>query len=337
MAGIAKRIARELIFPLAAKIPSGLLSKIFSFPNGIVVMFHGVTKADYSWLNGRHMVEEDFEKMISYFKKNFTIQTTDQYFSNQPAKNGKPNMLLTFDDGFKNNLWSAKPILEKYEAPAVVFMTSIGLEEQDALLWADMVEVITYDQTSVNFNGDIFIKSKSGWQNAKGTHLHQVIKKLEPSKRDLALNQLGIDNNIIDRKHRIAREAWALMDSNELKQLGNSGLIEVGSHSHQHYNLANISLEMAKEEIVRSKDIIEATTGKSVLSIAFPDGSYNAAIKKICREVGYKYLFAVNYNSDSHLDDKLDATIRSRFGISNTTTPESNILKMFREAKSLAN
>src|SRR5205085_8576960 len=92
-----------------------------------------------------------------------------------------------------------------------------------------------------------------------------------------------------------------------------------------HYNLANIPETLAREELSRSKTLLEGTIEKEVKSIAFPDGSYNDNVKKIALNCGYGFLLAVESRTAS---DHLDATIRSRLCISNTTTFESNVIQI---------
>ncbi|MBK8368016.1 MAG: polysaccharide deacetylase family protein [Bacteroidetes bacterium] len=103
--------------------------------------------------------------------------------------------------------------------------------------------------------------------------------------------------------------------------MSKSPLIEIGSHTHRHYNLSNINTELVREELQKSKLILESITGKPILSIGYPDGDYSDSVKNIAEEVGYKYQLAVTYKDEQ---DKNDNRIRSRYSISNSTSLNTN-------------
>src|ERR1051326_826188 len=52
-----------------------------------------------------------------------------------------PSVILTFDDGYADNLHYAKPLLEQYEMPATVFVTTDLLGSQ-AGFWKDVLNRI---------------------------------------------------------------------------------------------------------------------------------------------------------------------------------------------------
>lgn len=87
-----------------------------------VLMFHGVsprrrTEVPQSlqpFLDGR-----DLGAVLRWLKTDFTLLTPDEFLS------GKlPGVLLTFDDGYRNNHDTALPLLQEHSAPAVFFVTT---------------------------------------------------------------------------------------------------------------------------------------------------------------------------------------------------------------------
>lgn len=79
-----------------------------------------------------------------------------------------------------------------------------------------------------------------------------------------------------------------LMNEADLKDLVAAGM-EIGSHSHTHPELKNLSVEQQKEEITVSKQILESITGRPVYSFAYPFGSVPVDYKALLRNAGYKY------------------------------------------------
>jgi len=66
--------------------------------------------------------------------------------------------------------------------------------------------------------------------------------------------------------------------------------VEFGSHTYSHPNLAKIDLDKAKEELIISKDMIEAQIKREVKFLAYPWGQlhyFNPKIVSIVSQAGY--------------------------------------------------
>jgi peptidoglycan/xylan/chitin deacetylase (PgdA/CDA1 family) len=140
-------------------------------------------------------------------------------------------------------------------------------------------------------------------------------------------NALFKENNVQNLRRNIDTEFWKMLNTKQMQEMSNSGLIEIASHSVTHPNLDTLSQPDLENELKVSKMLIEESISKEVTSIAFPDGAYNEEVKKMCLKFGYKNLLAVDYRTAS---DKNDKNILPRFCISNTTTIESNMISLHR-------
>lgn len=85
-----------------------------------------------------------------------------------------------------------------------------------------------------------------------------------------------------------------LMNAEQVKQLAESGQIEIGGHTLTHPKLNTLSDEQQRFEIIENKKALEATLGKSLTSFAYPFGEHNQASKQIAKEAGYQYAVATN-------------------------------------------
>ena len=67
--------------------------------------------------SGKHINHKEFEKQMEYIANRTNIISLDEFL--EIKSNSKPlppkTTIVTFDDGFKNNLTVAAPILEKYQ------------------------------------------------------------------------------------------------------------------------------------------------------------------------------------------------------------------------------
>jgi peptidoglycan/xylan/chitin deacetylase (PgdA/CDA1 family) len=79
----------------------------------------------------------------------------------------------------------------------------------------------------------------------------------------------------------------------DLKLLDQAG-ISIQSHSASHSKFSRLKPTAQREEIVRSKAVLEEALGKSVMALAYPygdGGSDRSAVAKILRQAGYKAAF----------------------------------------------
>jgi len=88
----------------------------------------------------------------------------------------------------------------------------------------------------------------------------------------------------------------------QLAEISASG-IECGAHTHTHRPLDMLPLSVVRDEIVRSKELLEEHLGQQVSSFAYPSGFYSARVRQIVRAAGYASACAVKGALSSLHDD----------------------------------
>lgn len=78
------------------------------------------------------------------------------------------------------------------------------------------------------------------------------------------------------------------MTLNQAKELSDSGLVSLQSHTVTHKPLATLSLEQIEMQLKESKETLEKLTGKTIHTIAYPTGSYDKRVIEIAKKY-YKY------------------------------------------------
>lgn len=89
----------------------------------------------------------------------------------------------------------------------------------------------------------------------------------------------------------------------QLKEMKESGLVEIDSHTLSHPYLAQLSEEQVKKELEESKAYLKENLGIESLVICYPSGSQNTMVQNVAKE-NYKYGLLMDggvfdYNSDN--------------------------------------
>lgn len=86
----------------------------------------------------------------------------------------------------------------------------------------------------------------------------------------------------------------------QILEMHRSGL-EIGSHTHSHFNLARLDSSSVEYELKKSKEILEDRLGTSIKLLAYPFGKYKRHFTKatleIAQKVGYQYGAAVAFRA----------------------------------------
>jgi peptidoglycan/xylan/chitin deacetylase (PgdA/CDA1 family) len=327
--GIVKKILRSFVLPAAIQLKLDKVLLANAKNKFLIINFHGVRAKSGHTINNRHLPVSEFDKIIRYLKSNFNVIPLSQLFEeNRTGKTpNKKTIALTFDDGYLNNFEVALSVLKKYQVPASFYIITKGLEESGFLAWPDKIDLAKATGAKI-FKADGTIFSAPNFQHPTlGTDLISFLKS-QGEKTDTIASDILHSCGDSYTAHQKNAELLNLVTSEQLKQFKDETLIEYGSHSHTHFNMEFLTDEKCEQELRTSKELLEKVIGRRVRSIAFPDGSYSHKTLEICHKVGIDNLLAVDLR---HTEDKGRKDLLPRFTISNSTTFESNVLRLAKE------
>ncbi len=81
----------------------------------------------------------------------------------------------------------------------------------------------------------------------------------------------------------------------QAREMQNSGIIDIHSHSHTHQNMTAIPIAKLQEELRLSRYLIERNLNKNCFVFSYPFGGYNETTSKLARYAGYRMQILVNY------------------------------------------
>lgn len=274
-------VVRKLV--LNAARFSGLAPLLRSSLGGVgaILMVHRVTSAPPKPLGiNRHLiVTPDFlGAAITEMKRlGYVFVTMDEAVERLKAGRKPRFATITADDGYRDNLAEALPILEKYETPLTIYV-SPGLTSRASDLWWDVLEDIVTARDEVQLatpQGRLaFDCSTPGGKIAANRRIHDYLTtEIPETQQRQALRELALSAGI--DHERPARET--LMDWDDIRSIAKHPLVTIGAHTVDHYNLKRLADEQAWHEIVDAANIIERETGVKPRHMAYPYG-YESAV-----------------------------------------------------------
>ena len=214
-----------------------------------------------------------FDKQMRFLSKYRKVGSLYEY------RKGKCNIVITFDDGYKNNYTHAYPLLKKYGLTATFFLTT-GLIGTKNMKWDDKISYLiqaTNKQKIVLDKREYMLEHKEQVITEIITYLNKKDQKCVASRLKQLTEQLG------------DIEADIMMSWDNVKEMSKDGMY-FGSHTVTHSNLVRISLEQVEAELVKSKTDIEQKLGIKVDVFSYTYGGLsdiNEAIVKLLRKHGF--------------------------------------------------
>ena len=310
---IIKKIGRHVVFPSIVGLGLERLGRSTSKNQILNLMYHGVYENNGDYFRAAHTPVSLFKKQIQYLRRHFDIISVEEAF--EYYKKGKPlkrqSVTITFDDGFKNNLETALPILEQYRAPAIFYLSGVCLEYMKIrTLWSLLFNALYFFYP----NADMSEFSATVANNSK-----KLFKYLQGNGVATERFQDYILQNfdIADKLNNTPKEGWMLLSKDEVSEMLTSEFVTIGSHGERHLMLSELNNAELNYELTQSRKKLMEISGKTINTIAFPFGGYNAHVKKMASEAGYDMQLAVNYKNNEDYQDKL---IMSRYGVPTNTT-----------------
>lgn len=226
----------------------------------VTVLFHGLFKdEDEILLNHvdpqQSMTIKKFEQFIKHFKKHdYNFVSPDDIIKGlDPTQN---HILITFDDGYYSNI-RALPFLEKYEVPAVFFISSNHVIQNKCFWW----DVVYRERVIQGLEKDQIYMETESLKDRKNCEIENYLKK-EFGKS--ALQPISD----IDRP----------FTPMELKEFAKNKYVFIGNHTHNHAILTNYKVNEMRDEIVNSQISILDITGITPSTIAYPNGNYSSEV-----------------------------------------------------------
>ncbi|WP_421950557.1 polysaccharide deacetylase family protein [Pelagibacterium sp.] len=252
----------------------------FSAARGLIFTLHRVLPDEPAAFapNSILQVRPDFLEAVIVRARDtgFDIVDLDEAVGRIGAEEAKPFIVLTFDDGYRDNLVHALPILRKHAAPFTLYVPT-GLIDGVGLVWWQALEdiiaandVVVVEMPEGPHYGDAGTLEQ---KNATFAHIYQRYRKMPEPQREASIRTLaqryGFDLAVHCRD--------LIMDWSELKTFADEPLCTIGAHTVYHYELSKLPEDQMRAEIEQSANVLGAQFGKRPRHLSYPIGGVAAA------------------------------------------------------------
>lgn len=211
---------------------------------------------------------KNFEEHMSYLAEHQNVVSMDEVAEWLLSDSNEFIIAVTFDDGYKDNLTHALPILKKYKIPATIYISSRFPEGECWMWWYELwdillkQEILVVDHQGQNFQWKIHSLSE---KNKCFNEMSSLLLRQKPDGLQNILTQLRKSDDVHDYREYCL--TWE-----DIKVLDKEPLITIGAHTHSHHNLKHISEQEVISEMFMCKNLLERHLGHPIDHFAYPGG-----------------------------------------------------------------
>ena len=265
----------------------------FSRGMGAILMFHRVrenTSGAYAPNRGLEITPRYLDSVVMFLRqRGFAIVTLDEAVRKLREPQTQPFVALTFDDGTRDTLHVALPVLARHNASFTMFVTTGFADRSARMWWLELEEAIgALDHIDVTI-ADKRVDVQSRTADEKTAAFALVYRHLR------AVGEPELLSACADLCAQAKLDPAAIVDEacltwRGVRCLAQHPLVTIGAHTLTHPHLAKLAAVDAKAEMDESRNVIAAQIERRVQHFAYPVGDRSAAGARefeMARELGF--------------------------------------------------
>jgi peptidoglycan/xylan/chitin deacetylase (PgdA/CDA1 family) len=277
-------------------------------PRVLSLLWHSVEPASIhpEFLDGSNPSEPFFRKQLDFLVSNYTPISIGEFHQirNTPRRSldfTKPPVLFTFDDGLKNVILRALPILEEYRVPATLFLLGELFRNSEFVPWFIERKHFLRKTTKrrVSYQGiDVDLTAAGGRRRIRDLHKANYCGCRDEEERQKLMTGLS---ELLEVKRPLGSELdedLQLVTPQDLSGLGRHPLLSVASHAMTHCPLTSLKREEQAYELSESDSVLRQYCPGYFPAISYPGGYLNTVTLRLAREIyrlGFGVLLGTSY------------------------------------------
>ena len=273
----------------------GLFKLVASFSRGrgAVLMLHEI-HADDELARFDGCTAAQFDRMLAAIRRwDIDLIAMDELLPRLRSDNPRQFVVITLDDGYRDNITNALPVLERHNAPALINVPTRAVTRDLFCWWLGLRELfMTRDTLRIGPIGRTLDIRSASAKRAEYRRAHRWLAADFTRADEL---RSWFDDQGVSFPDLCER---FFLDEAELKRAATHPLITIGGHSTTHHSLADLPEAEMRAELVDNKAFLEDLLQAPVDHMAYPYGGKDQCGPReaaAAREAGYKSAVAVRH------------------------------------------
>lgn len=260
---------------------------------------------------------EQLDAVISFLKRRFRFATLEEAvrLASGSALRGN-RVLLTFDDGYRDNYTLAFPVLRSHGISAAFFLPTAFVGTGN-LPWWDAIAFVVKKSRKRQFQLP-YPQAANFDLEAEGAE-REVVRVLELFKKPVMTDPerfISTLEQVCEVRRPSGQTERLFLNWEEAREMQRHAM-EFGSHTHTHPILSKLPLREQQDEVLRSRQILERELDWPVDTFAYPvglPGTFSDSTVEALKHSGYRAAFS--FYGGLNLPHQTDAFDLKRHGIS---------------------
>jgi peptidoglycan/xylan/chitin deacetylase (PgdA/CDA1 family) len=266
----------------------GVFSRVLSIRKPTIFCFHSVAgvKASLDAQGAMAVSTPYLERLVLDLRgQNVPIVSLAEAVTRIANQDSDPFVVLTFDDGYRDNYENLFPLMVRLHVPFTLFVTT-GLIDQTLPMWWDVLERMA-------LAGEWPVSGKLPEPEASASlgAMTQQFRALDAHGQRGLWAELARTSSRFTEKDAYERSlTWPM-----LREMSASGLLTVGCHTRHHPMLSRLSREEVRSEFADARQRLEQELDIAVNYVAYPYGQpweVGPHAADVARELGFKAAFS---------------------------------------------
>ena len=261
---------RESVHRTAYATGIGRLARRVFRKRPLVLCYHATCEGstpDVPDPEGMQVPARLFEEQMQFVLRHYTPVTLQQVGEHFAGRGALPSraLLVTFDDGYRNVVRNALPILKRLGIPCAMFLVTdlVGTERS---IWTAELE----------------------WWRGTDRHLRELKRRLKAMSQ---VDRAEALRSLVPSDARLPECDTSLCTWEEMRSwIGPD--VSVGSHGLTHEPLTTCDDASLERELEQSRGTIQKQLGVPIEALAYPNGDHTPEVIEVAARCGYSLAFS---------------------------------------------
>lgn len=275
-------------------------------PRPLILMYHRVARVRHDpW--GIAVDPEHFEEQIDYVQRHRTAMSMDDLVQHLSRKTLPADAVaITFDDGYRDNLVNAKPVLVRHGVPASVFLPTGYVDRNAPFWWDELAAMILASRRSAHCDqvcggetinldwlaadcSDAAANTWRAWDEPRTARqrayvaIWRILQQAPEEERGSVMDSLRLC-------FETTPDPLAMpMTVHEVHTFLEGGLIALGAHSVTHPALTSLSRAESRQEIDLSRQQCRTLAAERINGFAYPYGDMSLEVQGDVAALGFSW------------------------------------------------